>query len=225
MRLHAQHLNVTLKPQRSKLPPKQEELSIERSLARPHCSGITIAFNEELHDDSVRSLPAPSGSTASIIDTNDSIFACDIIELLCENSNNANNNDGTTCPQISSSTELQTNVYSTCKDCTECQLQRQQQQSNTIIATIHPETKETLMSGQDAELAKHFDSYEDDIGREASTLGVFVSTGHEEAPILVDLTTSEESKQAIWEQILRQSADAGENSEMGEEAASTTVLL
>ncbi|XP_026826680.1 uncharacterized protein LOC105276714 isoform X1 [Ooceraea biroi] len=204
MRLHAQHLDIALKPRKRKLP--REKLPIGQSLARPRLE-VTIARDEahDESDDSVRSLRKFSKSP-TIIDANDSDILCDIIELFCGNSGASN--DRTTCPRISSSTELDksdTDVRSTCKDCTECQLQ----QENNTVTTIH-EIKETLMSDQGEEFTEHLDYYEDDVGGEtASTSSTFASIEHEESPILVDLT-SEESKQTI----LKEFGDAGGNSEM-----------
>lgn len=219
MHLHAQHLNGALKPRKRML--SREKLRGNQSLAQSHCLAImpTKQMHDVFSDESVRALPRFSKSSA-IIDAKDSnIITCDIIELLCENGDA--NNDGTTCPQISSSTEIEKKRTDASTSCRDCQLQ-EQEKSNVAVAKIR-ETKETLISDQDRELTERLNYYKSNVGdKTASMPGIFISTRHEETPILVDLT-SEESKQITWKQtVFKQFGEnSGENSDMGEEKAST----
>lgn len=190
MRSHDQHLTVALKPRKRKLSSKDKNQSLAR------WPRVTISRNKRPHgksSDIGRSLSRFDGCS-TLIDANDpNVIACDIVELFCEDSNE----ERTACPRISSSTELEEDeVYATCKDCAECQLQ---QQDSAAAATARiRKTKGGLMSGQDTEeLAEHLDYYESDVGgvETASTSSTVASIDHGEAPILVDLT-SEEFKQA-----------------------------
>jgi len=209
MRLHTQEL-AAFKTRRKK-SLKQKLLPIDQSLARPRCPKITIARNRGARDgsdDPVRILPRLDESS-SIIDADD-IIACDIIELLCEDSENASDDNGAACSQISSSTELGKNG-SICVGCTECQLQRKEDTVGTIS-----ETKGTLSGQNEPELAEHLDYYEGhEVDADAASSS-FVSIGHEKAPVIMDLI-SEGSRQATWKRIvLKRYSDAEENSEMGE---------
>ncbi|KYN17652.1 hypothetical protein ALC57_10021 [Trachymyrmex cornetzi] len=214
MQSHNQHLAIALKSRKRKTDKSNQTLAL-----RAHWPRMTISSSKtrDESNDTERSLPR-FGECSTIIDANDSnVIACDIVELFCENSDNSNEELRTACPRISSSTELkddEVDVCATCKDCVECQ---QQQQDSVAAATTIRKTEEDLMSDQDEELAEHLDYYESDIDVEtAFTSSTVVSTEHETAPILVDLT-SEESKQATWKQtILKRFSKAEENSEMSE---------
>jgi len=220
MRSHDQHADVALKSQKRKSSSKKRS---NHALARSRWPRVTISRDSaenphEESDDTKRKLPCFSGCS-TVIDTNhsDVIAYRDIVDLFCESSDTSN--EGRTTCQISSSTELDedSDVCSTCKDCAECQLQLQQKTAKT---------EEELMNNRDEELAEHLDYYEGDIsGEAASTAGspsTVASMEHEEAPILVDLT-SEESKQTTWKQtILKQFDDAEENSEMSGENVITS---
>lgn len=213
MRSRDQHTDVALKSQKRKSSSKKRS---NHALAQSRWPRVTISRSadpREKFDDAKRKLPRFDGCS-TVIDTkhSDVIAYRDIVDLFCESSD-ASNEGRTTCPQISSSTELDedsVDVCSTCKDCAECQLQEQQQK---IV-----KTEESLMNNRDEELAEHLDYYEGDIsGEAASTPSTVASMEHEEAPILVDLT-SEESKQITWKQtILKQFNDTEKSSEMSGE--------
>ncbi|KAL0104837.1 hypothetical protein PUN28_016467 [Cardiocondyla obscurior] len=143
----------------------------------------------------------------------ESVVACDIVELFCENSNSSSD-ERMAYPRISSSTKLGEEMCATCKDCAVCQLQQQ----NRAAVRIR-KSKRVLMSDQNEELVEHLDYYESDVDNleMASTSNAVISIEHGKGPILVDLT-SEESKQATWKQtILKQINNTEESSEMSSE--------
>lgn len=223
MRSRDQHLTVALKPRKRKLSSKDKS---NRSLApRARWPRVTISRNKKLRDESTsgRNL-SRFGGCSTLIDANDSnVIACDIVELFCEN-NDASNEERAACPRISSLTEPeqteQDGMYSTCKDCAECQLQ--QQDSAAATAKIR-KTEGGLMSGQDEELVEHLDYYEGDVSgvKTASTSSAVTSIEQGETPILVDLT--EEFKQVTWKQtILKRFSDAEESSDMSGENVITS---
>jgi len=214
MQSHNQHLDITLKQRKRKLSSKNKSSQTFATRARwPRI----ISRSKKLHDksnDTERSLPRFDGCSP-IIDANDSnVISCDIVELFCENSD-ASNEERMACPRISSSTELEENevdVCATCKDCAECRLE---QQNNAAVVAKIRKIKESLMNGQDEELAEHPDYYED--METTSTTSTVASIEYGETPILVDLT-SEESKQATWKQtILKRFGEVEENLEMSGE--------
>lgn len=171
-------------------------------------SRVTISRDKQSHSESNDPERTLFRFGSTVNDPN--IVACDIVELLCD----ASNEERPTCPRISSSTELEeqaNGVCFTCKDCAECQLQQQQQQ-NCAAAKTH-KTKEE--EDQDEEL-KHLDYYEADVV-DGETDSTIASVEHEKAPILVDLT-SEESRKTIWKQtILKRFGDTEESSEVSGE--------
>lgn len=192
-----------MKPRRKK--SSSREKSDHQSSTRLSCwPRVTIFRDKKSHgesnnDDSERNL----SRFESTVVNDRNVVACDIVELLCD----ASNEERSTCPRISSSTEPEesADICSTCKDCAECQL-RQQQDCAKIRKT---EEEEEDHHHQDEELTEHLDYYEADVGgeMEAST-----TEEHEKAPILVDLT-SEESKQTTWKQtILKRFGDTEEES-------------
>lgn len=217
MRSHGQH--IALKPRKKKFSSKDK--SNQSFTPRARWPRVMISRGKKSHgesDDTERSLSRFAGCS-TVIDANDSnVIACDIVELFCENSD-ASNEERTTCPRISSSTEPEedeVDMRATCKNCAECQLQ--QQDSAAAAAKIR-KTEGDLMSGQDKELMEHLDYYEGDVGgvETGSTSSIVASIEHREAPILVDLT-SEESKQATWKQtILKRFGDTEESSDMSGE--------
>lgn len=205
---------VALKPQKRKSTSKKR--SSNHALAQSRWPKVAISRSADPRDepgDAKRKLSRFGGCSIEANHTSDVIAYRDIVDLFCESSD-ASNEGRTTCPQISSSTELDedsADVCSTCKDCAECQLQQQQQ--NTA------KTEESLMNDHDEELVEHLDYYEGDIsGEAASTPSTDASMEHEEVPILVDLTR-EESKQTI----LKQFDDAEESSEMSGENVITSA--
>lgn len=206
MRSHDQHSDVTLK-QRWKKSSSREK-SDQSSTRSSRWSKVTISRDKKLHSKSNDPERNLFRFDSTVNDPN--VVACDI-KLLCD----ANNEERSTCPRISSSTELEeqaNGVCFTCKDCAECQLQQQQQKN---CAKIH-KTEED----QDEEL-EHLDYYETDIvgGETDSTIA---SNEHEKVPILVDLT-NEDSRKTTWKQtILKRFDDTEENSEMSGENVITS---
>lgn len=200
MRSHA-HSNATLKSRRKKSSSKEKS---DQSSTQSSCwPSVTISHDKKLHNKS--NDPESNSRFGSTV--NDSNVVCDIVELLCD----ASNEERSTC-RISSSkeSEKQVNgVCSTCKDCAECQLQQQQQ--DCAAAKIRKTEEE-----KDQDLTEHLDYYEAEVvgGETDSTIA---SIEHEKAPILVDLT-NEELMQTTWKQtILKRFGDTEENSEMSGE--------
>lgn len=204
MRSHDQHSDVTFKPRRKKSSREKSDQSSTRS---SRWSKVTISRDKKLHSKSNNPERNLFRFDSTVNDSN--VVACDI-ELLCD----ASNEERSTCPRISNSTELEkqaNGVCFTCKDCAECQLQQQQQQN---CAKIH-KTEED----QDEEL-EHLDYYDTDVsGKTNSTVA---SNEHEKVPIVVDLT-NEDSRKTTWKQtILKRFDDTEENSEMSGENVITS---
>lgn len=220
MRSHDQcDPDVALKPRRKK--PSSREKSDQSSTRSSRWPRVTIFRGKKSHGGSSNDPERDLSRFDSAVDDSN-VVACDIVELLCD----ASNEERPTCPRISSSTkeleEPADDVCSTCKDCAECQLQQQQQQQDCAAAKIRKTEEE---EDQDEELAEeHLDYYVADVvgGETASTVSSIVSIEHEKAPILVDLT-SEESKQTTWKQtILKRFGDTEESSEMSGENVITS---
>ncbi|XP_070152186.1 uncharacterized protein [Polyergus mexicanus] len=203
MRSHDQHTDVTLKPQKKK--PLLKEKSDQSSMRSSCWPRVTISRDKQSHSKSNDPERTLFRFDSTVNDSN--IVACDIVELLCD----ASNEERPTCPRISSSTELEeqaNGVCFTCKDCAECQLQQQQ---NCVATKIHKTEEE---EDQDEEL-KHLGYYEADVVS-GETDSMFTSIEYEKTPILVDLT-SEESRKTIWKQtILKRFDDTEESSEVSE---------
>lgn len=209
MQSHDHHSNVALKLRRKKLSKKKSDQSTQSSC----WSSVAISHDKKSHESNdLESNLSQFDSTVN--DSN--VVVCDIVELLCDMSNE----ERPTCSRISSSKESEeqiNGVCSTCKDCTECQLQQQQQQQDCTVVKIR-KTKEE--EDQDEDLTEHLDYYEAEVGGETDSM--IASIEHEKAPILVDLT-SEESRQITWKQtILKRFGDTEESSEMSGENVITS---
>lgn len=213
MRSHDHRLEIALKT-RERKPLSLKDKS-NRLYARSRWTRIATSRGKRSRHRSSDSERLSRLDRRSIVnDTNDSnIIACDIVELFCENDDDASHvalEERTICPNISSSTELEKkdtiNVCSTCKDCAECQLR------DNVATEIHEGTGKLMTSDDrtDEELVEHFDYYEGDA--DETTSSTFVSVIEHEAPILVDLT-SEESK-AVWKQTILKRVDGAEDSEV-----------
>lgn len=209
MRSHDQSLDVTLKLRKTKLL-----VSKTRSNQSPsRWPRVAISCAKRPYNKAKGTEKNPIGSRSAAIDTND--------ELFCENSDVSE--ETTICPRISSSTGLEENddVCSTCKNCTEYHLQKQQ--SNAPMKK-RGESEEGLINIQ--ELAEHLDYYEGDVdGEMTSSSSTIFSIEREDIPILVDLT-NEESKQVTRKQtILKQFEEDEESSKPGENVVTKSNIV